>query len=385
MVKSLHVLKPIYPIDEIIKSITSTLNSGWTGDGGATEAFEKDWSIYTGYKHSIYVNSCTAALHLSLLALKDKFPNKTKVIVPNITFVSSAAVVLHSSLDLILCDVDESLCLDVSSLKKIINKETLAVVFVGIGGNTNNLERIKEICELENVSLIIDAAHMAGSKLEENSRPHLGDFADFICYSFQAVKNLGIADSGMLCTQKNELLDDILKYRWLGINKTTYQRSIEKDNNYKWEYQIDRLGYKYNGNALMASCCLALLPTLEESNYYRRKIRRRYQEKLKGFNNITFILHKNEKITSAHLSQILLKDGITSNQRNIIISKLNKNNIFPGVHYTPISEFKYYNTYSDQIYNSKRISDRIISLPCHLGIDINDVDFIVNNLIEIFS
>ena len=107
-----------------------------------TEVFKKEWSIYTGYKHSIYVNSFTAALHLALLALKDKFPIKTKVIVPNITFVSSAAIVLHTSLELILCDVDESLCIDVSSLEKIIDKETLAVVFVGIEGNTNNLEKI---------------------------------------------------------------------------------------------------------------------------------------------------------------------------------------------------------------------------------------------------
>ena len=385
MAKSLHVLKPIYPVDEIIKNITSSLDSGWTGDGGMTETFEKEWSIYTGYKHSIYVNSCTAALHLSLLALKDKFPNKTKVIVPNITFVSSAAVVLQTSLDLTLCDVDESLCLEVSSLKKIIDKETLAVVFVGIGGNTNNLSRIKEICELENVSLIIDAAHMSGSKLAANSNPKLGDFADFICYSFQAVKNLGIADSGMLCTQKDELLDDILKYRWLGINKTTYQRSIEKNNSYKWEYQIDRLGYKYNGNALIASCCLSLLPSLDKSNSYRRKLRNRYQEKLKDLKDINFIYHENEEFTSAHLSQILLKDGITSNQRNIIISKLNRYNIFPGVHYTALSEFKYYRTYSNQICKSKQISDRIISLPCHLDIEFEDVDFIVSSLIEILT
>lgn len=385
MAKSFHVLRPIYPVDEILKNIKSTLDSGWTGDGGMTEVFEKQWSRYTGYKNSIYVNSCTAALHLALLALKDKFPNKTKVIVPNITFVSSAAIVLHTSLELILCDVDESLCLNVSSLEKIIDKETLAVVFVGIGGNTNNLEKVKKLCEGKNISLVIDAAHMSGSKLAEDSIPQLGEFADFICYSFQAVKNLGIADSGMLCTQKDELLDDILKYRWLGINKTTYQRSQEKANSYKWEYQIDRLGYKYNGNALMASCCLALLPSLDKSNSYRRSLRNRYKEKIKVLEDINFITHQNEDFTSGHLSQILLKEGITSDKRNIIISKLNKDNIFPGVHYNPISEFEYYRPYSHEVSNSKQISDRIISLPCHLGIDLEDVDFIVNSLIRILS
>mgnify|MGYP001457541442 CR=1 FL=1 len=204
MAKSLHVLKPIYPVDEIIKNITSSLDSGWTGDGGMTETFEKEWSIYTGYKHSIYVNSCTAALHLSLLALKDKFPNKTKVIVPNITFVSSAAVVLQTSLDLTLCDVDESLCLEVSSLKKIIDKETLAVVFVGIGGNTGRLDDIEKLCKEKNIKLILDAAHMSGTYVNNSSKSHVGNEADSVVFSFQAVKNLPTADSGMISFKEIE-------------------------------------------------------------------------------------------------------------------------------------------------------------------------------------
>ena len=384
MKKSYQVLKPSYPIEDILKNITSTLTSGWTGDGGLTETFETKWSIYTGYKNSIYVNSCTSALHLALLALKNQFPEKTKVIVPNITFISSAAVVLYSSLELVLCDVDESLCLDPINLEKIITKDTLAVIFVGLGGNTNHLENINKICKGNKTSIILDAAHMAGSKIRTNAYPHLGSFADFICYSFQAVKNLGIADSGMLCTNEDKYLDEISKYRWMGINKTTYQRTQSKDDKcYKWEYEIDRLGYKYNGNALIASCCLAMMPYLEKSNIYRRSLRQRYIKGLKSVPEITFISHLNEKVTSSHLAQILLKDGTSSNERNIIISKLNENKIYPGVHYRALSQFKYYKPFAKYVGKSENISNRLISLPCHLEIELEDIDIIVSSLIKV--
>ncbi|PYE01168.1 DegT/DnrJ/EryC1/StrS family aminotransferase [Prochlorococcus marinus] len=386
MDKKYNVLKPVYDIDNITNSIKTTLKSGWTGDGGLTKVFEKKWSQYTGYNNSIYVNSCTAALHLSLLVLKDKYPRKRKVIVPDITFISSAAVVLQSSLELILCDVDESLCLDPKALKKLVSDEILAVVFVGIGGNSQNLIQVSEICKSSNISLILDAAHMSGSKISPEHSPHLGEYSDYVCYSFQAVKNLGIADSGMLCTQSQDSLEEISKYRWMGIDKTTYQRteSLEK-NIYKWEYEIDRLGYKYNGNALVASCCLAILPDLDKNNKYRRSLRNKYIKSFSSLDEIKVIPHLNENSTSAHLAQILLKESKSSNERNEFISKLNRHNIFPGVHYRSISKFKYYKKFGQNIINSNNISDKIISLPCHLDISINDIDFILDKIKSVLA
>ena len=386
MDKKYNVLKPVYDIDNIIKSIKVSLESGWTGDGGITKVFENQWSKYTGYKNSIYVNSCTAALHLALLVLKDKYPRKRKVIVPDITFISSASVVLQSSLELILCDIDESLCLDPEALKKLVGDEILAVIFVGLGGNCQNLIKTSEICKAKNISLILDAAHMSGSKIAPDYSPHLGEYSDYICYSFQAVKNLGIADSGMLCTQKQDSLQEISKYRWMGIDKTTYERTESLDKNiYKWEYEIDRLGYKYNGNALVASCCMAILPDLDKNNEYRRSLRKKYMKSFSSLDKIKVIPHLNENSTSGHLFQILLIESKSSNERNEFISKLNRHNIFPGVHYRSISKFNFYKKFGQNINNSNIISDKIISLPCHLDITISDIDFIVDKIKSILE
>ena len=328
--KPLHVLRPFYDKQEILSQIESTLETGWTGDGGKTIEFEERWQEYSGWKHNSYVNSCTAALHLAILAIKEQNPGKTEVIVPDITFVSTAAVVEQTGLDLILCDVNESLTIDLDALAEKITDNTLAIFYVGIGGNTRGLKEVEDICKAKKVKLIIDAAHMGGSKLENGDLLSTVD-AEVCCYSYQAVKNLGIADSGMVSFNNDDYEEAIKKYRWLGISQTTYERTIKdnKKKTYKWEYEIDRLGYKYNGNALMAACCIAILKNLEKDNHHRRAIRGWYAEIFAETNNIKFIKHNNENYTSGHLAQVLLQNTKNSDERNHTISKLNEAEIYP--------------------------------------------------------
>ncbi len=372
--KPLHVLRPYYNKDQIIDEIRETLVSGWTGDGGKTTELEMDWNTYTDWEYNIYVNSCTAALHLALLALKEREPGKTEVIVPDITFVSTAAVVEQSGLNLILCDVDKDLTISMSDLEKKVNSNTLAVFYVGIGGNTNKLGAISEELQKRNCKLVIDAAHMGGSRMEDGSQLSSVK-AEFCCYSYQAVKNLGIADSGMVSFNDKTYHESVKKYRWLGINQTTYERTINNQNSkqYKWEYEIDRIGYKYNGNALIAACCLAILRTLEEDNCHRRQIRSWYEKEIESSDNIYFITHQNEAYTSGHLCQVLALNTKNSGERNHLIEKLNAEKIYPGVHYQPLSMSKFYKSKGKDCVNSKKIGSQIISLPCHMGVDINDV------------
>ena len=373
--KELHVLKPIYDKSLILKEIEITLETGWTGDGGKTLEFENKWSELTGWKHNSYVNSCTAALHLALLAIKEQHPERTEVIVPDITFVSTAAVVKQSGLDLKLCDVNETLTLDIDKVRETISDKTLAIFYVGIGGNTKGLKQIEDLCKMRNIKLIIDAAHMGGTRLE-NGEDLSTVSAEFCCYSFQAVKNLGIADSGMVSYNKSTYEESIKKCRWMGISQTTFERTVEntKQKTYKWEYEIDRLGYKYNGNALMAACCLAIMGNLEKDNSHRRKIRNWYQKCLEGEKGIEFIRHENEEYTSGHLAQVFIKDVKTADERNEIINNLNKEKIYPGVHYRPLSKSEYYRSNAEACVNSVKLADKLISLPCHLGINKEDVE-----------
>ena len=384
MAKQLHVLKPKYRKRDLLKAMEACIDKGWTGDGDETVKLEEDWSNYTGYQYCSYVNSCTAALHLALLALKERYPCRRRVIVPDITFVSSASVVLQSGLELVLCPVDQSLCLDTRILEQLIDSRTLCVIYVGIGGNTQHLVEVEELLGRQDTKLVIDAAHMGGSRRTVIEHTHLGTYAEFACYSFQAVKNLGIADSGIVCFSDESYASSISRFRWMGINKTTFERTVGKNQAYKWEYDIDRLGFKYNGNALVAACCRSILQTLDDDNAHRRRVREWYNTSLAD-SNIMFISHENEELTSGHLAQVLLPEGTNNSRRNEVIVRLNQDGIFPGVHYKPVSAFTYYREFSSYSREMLSLSSRTLSLPCHLDIDMDDCDYIVEKLVEAIS
>jgi dTDP-4-amino-4,6-dideoxygalactose transaminase len=136
----------------------------------------------------------------------------------------------------VFADIDESLCLDPKSVESCITKKTKAIMYVGIGGNIGQYHKIKEICEKHNLKLILDAAHMAGTKIQKpfqgygTSLSQMGWDADVSIFSFQSVKNLPTADGGMICFNNKDY--DVLarKLSWLGIDKDTYSRTNQKGN-----------------------------------------------------------------------------------------------------------------------------------------------------------
>ena len=151
-------------------------------------------------------------------------------------------------------------------------------MFVGMGGNTGNYKEIVEICKENGLALILDAAHMAGTRLNGEIP---GKEAEAVIYSFQAVKNLPTADSGMLCFRDGDLDAIARKKGWLGINKDTYTRTSDAGN-YKWRYEVDYVGDKAHGNSVMAAIGLAQLKFLDRDNAYRRQIATWYREDRKS-------------------------------------------------------------------------------------------------------
>lgn len=348
-----------------------------------TTELEQSWSDYSNIEHSLFVNSCTSALHLSLEVLKLTYdwPDDSEVIVPALTFVSTAHTVLHANLRLRLADVDEnSGNLNPSSLQSLYNPKTKCVIFVGLGGNLHNLEETIAFCKAKNISLIIDAAHLAGSRLSFNLIPKYlknspFNAADFTCFSFQAVKNLPTADAGMLCSPQKELLETARRLSWLGIDKDTFSRSNQKGT-YKWEYDIAELGYKYNGNSIMAAIALSGLPHLDKNNSYRRTIFSWYESALAEL-PCRLISHYNKDDTSQHLVQIQV------NSRDEVMTALNSRDIFPGVHYKSLKNFSFYRSHHDQTPDADHLSNRLISLPCHLQMQYTDVLEISESLTSI--
>ena len=247
--------------------------------GFKTVEFEEAWKRYTGHKYAYYLNSNTVGLHLAVKILKMKYgwADGDEIISTPITFVSTNLAIEYEHLHPVFADVDEYLCIDPADLEKKITDKTRAVIFVGYGGRVGQLKHVIEICREHNLKLILDAAHMSGTRVE-GVFPGTWDGVDVTVYSFQAVKNLPTGDSGIICWADEESAELTRKLAWCGINKDTYARSNK--GTYAWKYDVDYIGYKYNGNAIMAAIALIQLKYLDEENERRREIVKMYDEGL---------------------------------------------------------------------------------------------------------
>ena len=300
---SIQLFKPKYRNKEILKEIEECLDLGWTGLGFKTNKFEEEFKKYADIPYAHYVASNTAGLQIAIKILKDvnRWKDDDEIITTPLTFVSSNHSIVYNNLKPVFADIDDSLCLDLESIKSKVTKKTKAVLFVGLGGNIGQYFKILNFYKQNNIKLILDAAHMAGTKVIGNKETFIsgdkgllemwtqvGKEADVTIFSFQSVKNLPTADSGMICFQNKDYDTLARKLSWLGIDKDTFKRTNEKGN-YKWDYDVIDYGFKAHSNSIMASMGLVGLKYLDEDNQRRREICELYDKAFKNNPKIKII------------------------------------------------------------------------------------------------
>lgn len=367
---AIQVLKPKFHVEEVLNEIKECLEIGWTGMGFKTAQFEEDWKSYTGHPYAYFLNSNTAGLHLAvkILKMKNNWSDGDEIISTPITFVSTNHAILYENMHAVFADVDEYLCLDPKDVERKITSKTRAIIFVGYGGRVGQLEQIIKICQKHHLKLILDAAHMSGTRVN-GIFPGTWKGVDVTVYSFQAVKNLPTGDSGMICWADEEGDKLSRQIAWLGINKDTYARSNK--GTYAWKYDIDYLGYKYNGNAIMAAIAKAQLPYLDEENERRREICRMFD---KGFQNnplIKIIPANYADECSYHLYELIVPD------REALLQFLSSEGINCGVHYRDNTEYKMYQYAQGTCPKAQRISQHLITMPLHMWLTDADVQLII--------
>jgi dTDP-4-amino-4,6-dideoxygalactose transaminase len=366
--KNIQLFTPSFDIDACLAEIRICLEKGWTGIGFKTIEFEQKFSEFIGQPYCHFLNSNTNGIHLLLELLKKTkgWQDGDAIISTAMTFVSTNHSIVHAGFEPVFADVDASLCITAAEIEKKITAKTRAVIFVAIGGNAGELIQIAALCKARGLVLILDAAHSAGSRL--NGRD-LSTYADYSIFSFQAVKNLPTADSGLITVKTEEENQLVRQLSWCGINKDTYSRSQE---GYKWLYSVDDVGYKYNGNSIMAAIAIVQLQSLDAGNARRRELASMYRDRLAGVGSLQFIAHVNEAESSRHLIQFIL------DERNELIEFLDTHGIGTGVHYRSNTCYPMYA--KNQTPYADRVGERIISLPCHLKMDDADVDYIAGRI-----
>ncbi len=337
------------------KAILRTIRSGYWASGSGTgqvEKFEKKFKKYTGTDYCIAVNSGTAALHLafSLFDIKNK-----EVILPSLSFVSTAHAVIYNGGRPIFADVNENtLCIDPEDVKRKITKKTKLIVPVHFGGLVCNFKELLNTANKHNINLVDDAAHAAGAKY---GKKRIGSIGDVTCFSFHPVKNLAMPGGGLITLNKKKYkqYENILKsLRWCGIS-----------NREGVNYDVKRLGWNYYMNEFSAAIGIEQLKKLNNSNKKRRRIAKKYSQNIYTENKMPLV-----KDCSYHLYWILVKN------RNKFMKKMLENNIETGIHYFPIHKMKFYNS-KTRLKITEEVTKKLVSLPIHPNLTDNDIDKII--------
>ncbi|SDB63070.1 DegT/DnrJ/EryC1/StrS aminotransferase family protein [Butyrivibrio sp. INlla16] len=372
---AIQLFKAKYEVDECLAEIRECLEVGWTGLGFKTVQFEDAWKEYTGLPFAHYLNSSTIGLYLSVEILKEEngWQDDDEIITTPLTFVSTNHAILKSNMKAVFADIDDTMCLDPKSVRERITDKTKAIMYVGLGGNTGNYSEIVKICKEHNLKLILDAAHMAGTRVNGEIP---GSEADVVIYSFQAVKNLPTGDSGMICFKNGNYDEIVRKKAWLGINKDTYARTTNMGN-YKWKYDVEYVGDKAHGNSIMASIGKVQLKYLDRDNAYRRQLVNWYKERLSKYSDkIKFVRIEEGCESSCHLFQILVEN------RDELMLHLNAAEIFPGVHYADNTNYRMYSYAKGTCPYAEYVSDHTLTLPMNLYLTYEDVQYICDKVIE---
>ena len=384
--KLIPVFRPSYDKREV-SAVTEVLMSGWIGLGPKTEEFEEKFAKHIGAKYAVALNSATAALHLSLMAANIGIGDE--VILPAMTFASTAHAVLYVGAKPVFADIEKNtMCVDPYDVEKKITKKTKIIIPVHYGGYPCNMDSLQEIARKHKLLIIEDAAHACGSVYKGRM---VGNISAFTCFSFHAVKNLATGDGGMITTNDRAIMEELKRLRWVGITKDTWNRvekvkeaGLESNRGYGWHYEIYDLGYKYHMNDINAALGLVQLTKLENANRIRRKIARYYQKSLTGVGDIvcpTLVDNSDGTISSQHNYVIRTKF------RDKLHLYLRQQYISTGVHYMPIHLHPLYRKLcpNTKLPVTEEEWKRVLTLPLYPDLTKKDQDRIIETIHKFFK
>lgn len=305
--------------DEEVDAVTRVLRSGWWGMGAEVEAFEEEFAAYTGARYAVAVNSGTAALELAARVIA---PSPRTWIVPALTFVSSAQALLHAGHKVIFADIDEdTLTIDWSHVEELTESYEFGVLPVWYGGTVTNVP-----WSFAANPVLEDCAHAAGSR-------RAGSLGNAAAWSFHAVKNLATGDGGMVTTNDESWRDELRRLRWLGIDRSTWDRDKDARVGYGWDYNIVQDGEKAHMNDLTAALGRVQLKRLGAMNSARYIITQVYQAQLTGLDWLS--VPPLDRASSNHLYVV----RVPAEERPRFIRHMIDSGVSAGVHYKPLNHY----------------------------------------------
>jgi dTDP-4-amino-4,6-dideoxygalactose transaminase len=357
-------------VSEVLKSIFLTT-------GSVVQEFEKDFSSYLNISYATGVTSCTAALHLCLLAWG--IGQGDEVITTPMSFCSTANTILHASATPVFVDVEERTGnIQAELIEAKITEKTKAILPVHLYGQMCDMKSIREIADRYNLIVIEDAAHCIEGVREGIRVGHLGDAA---CFSFYATKNITSGEGGAIGTNDGEKAELLKMLRLHGIDKGAADRYTKRYQH--WDMPV--LGWKYNMDNIQAALLVGQLEKIDELWKRRDEICRRYEDAFRDIKGIQLINTLEGCKHGRHLFTI----QVPPETRDAAIWSLQDRGVGVAVNYRPIHLLKYYREKfgfkEGDFPVAEQIGDQTISLPLYPKLKDSEVDYVIETIIKVLA
>jgi dTDP-4-amino-4,6-dideoxygalactose transaminase len=367
-------------IDEAeIQEVVSTLRSGWIGTGPKTARFEEAFRAYKKSTYAIAVNSCTAALHLSMLALGIQ-PGDEVISTP-MTFCATINAILHSRAVPVFADCDPvTMTIDPKEIEKKITPRTRAILVVHFAGRPCDMDAIMAIATRHHLRVIEDCAHAI--ETEYHDRP-AGTIGDAGCFSFYVTKNIVTAEGGMVLTRDHALEERIKVLALHGMSRDAWKRF--SDSGYK-HYEIVDAGFKYNMTDIQASLGLHQLRRVDEMWERRRAIWARYSEAFRDLPCAVPPAPETGTRHAHHLFTLMIDPVHLRMSRDHLLDAIQKEGVGVGIHYLSLVTHAFYRRFiapGDSFPAAQSISERTLSLPLSAHLSDADVDSVIRAVTKV--
>jgi dTDP-4-amino-4,6-dideoxygalactose transaminase len=360
--------------EEERREVLDCLDSGWLGTGPKVAEFERRFRDYTGGAHAVAVNSCTAALHLSMLAAG--VGPGDEVVTTAMTFCSTVNAIIHAGARPVLADIDPTTQnIDPAAVEAALTDRTRAILPVHFAGRPCDMDALVGIAEKRGLTLVEDCAHAIETQIGGR---HAGTFGDFGCFSFYVTKNLATGEGGMVLARDEARADRIKVLALHGMTQDAWRRF--SDEGYR-HYQVVECGYKYNMMDLQAALGLHQLARLETGWRRREEIWNVYQRELSDLPIGLPAAPAPGTRHAYHLFTVQVDPERAALSRDRFLTAMQAENIGVGVHYQSIPTHPFYRERfgwrPEDWPHSLRVGSSTVSLPLSARLTDRDVSDVV--------
>ncbi len=362
--------------EEDVAEVVAVMRSGWLGTGPRVAAFEQRFAAFKGVTADrvAAVNSCTAALHLSLLAAG--IGPGDEVVTTPLTFCATVNTILQVGATPVLADVDPvTMNIDPGRIQAALTPRTRAIIPVHLTGRPCEMDAILDLAARHDLRVVEDCAHAV--EAEYKGRP-LGTLGDFGCFSFYVTKNVTTGEGGMVLTRDPAAQDRIKIMSLHGMSRDAWKRFSQDGRRH---YQVVAPGFKYNMMDLQAAIGLGQLARVEGAWQRRWELWQAYQERLAHLPVTRPADPAPETRHGLHLYTLRIDADRCGVTRDQFMDRMGAAGIGVGVHYLALPEHPYYQDLLSWRPEDTPVATAIgrttVSLPLSVGLTLADIDRVV--------